>query len=181
VNVNIQPITGGSDPSVQPSAYWVLLPQPSSTFPPAYASFSSSLDQSLIQNTELAPIFNIADCTPVGITASLPSSDINITNAGLYNIHTTIQVERDPNVSPPTSVLGFYLKLNGVSVINSTNGYTTSGELSFLTSEWVINIPAAAVLSISIFSNQADNILISTLATPFPLLPSIRTTIIRIA
>jgi hypothetical protein len=28
VNVNVQPITGGTDPSVQPSTYWVLIPPP---------------------------------------------------------------------------------------------------------------------------------------------------------
>lgn len=184
VNVNVQPIEGGSDPSVPPSDYWVLLNQSSSpTFPPAYASFSSSQTQNLTQALPIVPVFNTADITNVGITASLPTSNLTIVNAGVYKISTIIQFLAAAQSPPVVSEVVMYPVLSSVPVVNSTsNIIINSGDQSSLMVEWLLTVAANSVLSFVCLATGVDTMLIATsLSNPIPNVPSIRTTIVRIA
>jgi hypothetical protein len=177
VNVNIQPITGGSDPSVQPSAYWVLLPQPSSTFPPAYGSFSADQSYSLIQGVPFSVPFTTANVSAVGITTTaFPTSDLTITNAGVYKVTISVQ----PLVAP-SSGIAFYPSLSSVPVPNSSVTVQNIGGIISVSSAWILEISAGDVLSFIFNTFVVNNTLEAYTIPAIPLVPSIRTTILRIA
>ena len=220
VNVNIQPSLGGADPSVQPSAYWVLLNQPSASgitslngltdpamslissdlsvsitpiapnqinlttsgtgFPPAYGSFSCSIPQALPQSSELITFYDTKDCTSVGLTVLIPTTFFTVDYKGVYKILSSIQTDR---TAGGLSTITMYPKINGNAVPNSATRLVINQNFEdVLTVEWFLDMNAGDNLEIAVYTTDLDNQLLAVPATPpLPAIPSIITTILRIA
>jgi hypothetical protein len=222
VNVNIQPAKGGADPSVQPSAFWVLIPeavggivslngltQPAlsitssnfsvgvstiapdkvdlivaGTFAPAFGSFSSTQTQDLNPAfpvlAELPLIYDTKDCTSVGLTLALPTADIQMDYKGTYKILASLQVDK---TTGGNGEIDMYVVVNGTAVPNTaTKLNLNQNEESVMTVEWFLDLNAGDKLRINCYST-ADGVRVLAVAPnpPVPAIPSVITTILRIA
>jgi hypothetical protein len=149
-------------------------------FTPAYGSFSSTQTQGLTSNVVLPIVYDTADLTPVGMTCSLPSSDIVLTNAGTYKVLSSIQIDR---TAPLTGDFQFWVAQNGTAVPNSaTRAIVNQNQEQVVCVEWFLDVSAGDTIAVEAYSIAAGQQLLAVPASsPVPAVPSIITTLLRIA
>ena len=147
---------------------------------PAYGSFSSTQTQGLTSNVVLPVVYDTADITPVGMTCSLPSSDIVLTSAGTYKVLTSIQAD---HTAPGTGTFQFWISQNGTAVPNSATQVVLNQNLEqVMTVEWFVDASAGDTVAVEAYSTSAGQQLLAVAASsPVPAVPSIITTVLRIA
>jgi hypothetical protein len=151
-------------------------------FAPAYGSFSSSITAGLIALTPLPLTYTDADVVPVGMTCALPSSDITITDAGVYKVLASIQC--DNTAAGGTDDMEMWVAINGTPVPNSgTRVAINLNQETLMTVEWFLDITAGQNVSVVAYATVPG---LQVLAVPAPLptvpaIPSIITTVLRIA
>jgi hypothetical protein len=156
-------------------------PYPITPSTSAYGSFSSTQTQSVPATTETPLVYDTADLTPVGMTCSLPSSDIVITTSGTYKVLASVQC--DKTTGGGAGDLEMWVSRNGIAVPNSaTRIQINQNTESLMAVEWFLDIPAGVSLSISLYSSTTGlQALAVPASAPVPAIPSIITTILRIA
>ena len=149
-------------------------------FPPAYGSFSSTLNQPISATTELPLVYDTADVTPIGMTCALPSSDITITESGTYKVLASVQCDR--TVAGQGDV-EMWCSVQGTAVPNSATRINLNQNIEqVMTVEWIVSVAASEIVSVSVYSSVAGNVAASfAAAPPVPAIPSIITTVLRIA
>jgi len=122
-----------------------------------------------------------ADVTPVGMTCSLPSSDITITNTGVYKVLASLQC--DNTTSPTPEDLDMWVALDGVAVPNSaTRIAINQNQEVVMTVEWFLDIAAGRNVSVVGYAVASGLQALAVAASPpVPAIPSIITTVLRIA
>jgi hypothetical protein len=155
-------------------------PYPITPSTSAYGSFSSTQTQGLTSNVVLPAVYDTADITPVGMTCSLPSSDVVLTNAGTYKVLTSIQAD---HTAPGTGTFQFWVAINGTAVPNSATQVVLNQNLEqVMAVEWFLDVSAGDAVSIAAYSTSAGQQLLAVPASsPVPAVPSIITTLLRIA
>jgi hypothetical protein len=155
-------------------------PYPITPSTSAYGSFSSTQTQTVPATTETPLVYDTADLTPVGMTCSLPSADIVITNSGTYKVLASVQCDK---TTGGAGDLEMWCSRNGVAVPNSaTRIQINQNTESLMTVEWFLDIPAGVSLSISLYSGTTGlQALAVPASAPVPSIPSIITTVLRIA
>jgi hypothetical protein len=156
-------------------------PYPITPSTSAYGSFSSTQTQTVPATTETPLVYDTADLTPVGMTCSLPSADIVITNSGTYKVLASVQCDKTSGGG--AGDLEMWCSRNGVAVPNSaTRIQINQNTESLMTVEWFLDIPAGVSLSISLYSSTTGlQALAVPASAPVPSIPSIITTVLRIA
>lgn len=155
-------------------------PYPITPSTSAYGSFSSTQTQNVPATTETPLVYDTADLTPVGMTCSLPSADIVITTSGTYKVLASVQCDK---TTGGAGDLEMWCSRNGVAVPNSaTRIQINQNTESLMAVEWFLDIPAGVSLSISLYSSTTGlQALAVPASAPVPSIPSIITTILRIA
>ena len=155
-------------------------PYPITPSTSAYGSFSSTQTQNVPATTETPLVYDTADLTPIGMTCSLPSADIVITNSGTYKVLASVQCDK---TTGGAGDLEMWCSRNGVAVPNSaTRIQINQNTESLMAVEWFLDIPAGVSLSISLYSSTTGlQALAVPASAPVPSIPSIITTILRIA
>jgi len=147
---------------------------------PAYGSFSSTQTQGLTSNVVLPVVYDTADVTPVGLTCSLPSADIVVTSAGTYKVLTSIQAD---HTASGTGTFQFWVAQNGTAVPNSATRVVLNQNLEqVMTVEWFLDVSAGDTIAVEAYSTSSGQQLLAVAAaSPVPAVPSIITTVLRIA
>lgn len=149
-------------------------------FTPAYGSFSSTQTQAFAAATPTALVYDTADVTPVGMSCAFPSGDITVTAAGTYKVLASLQCD---NTAPGSSVLDMYVAINTVAVPNSaTRVAINQNQETVMTVEWLLTLTAGQNVSVYCYAaNPGLQALAVPAAPPVPAIPSIITTLVRIA
>jgi hypothetical protein len=150
-------------------------------FSPSYGSFSSTQTQTVPATTETPLVYDTADLTPVGMTCSLPSADITITNAGTYKVLASAQCDKTSGGG--AGDLEMWVSINGTAVPNSaTRLQINQNTESLMTVEWFLDVLAGQTVSVSLYSSTTGlQALAVPASAPVPAIPSIITTVLRIA
>ena len=149
-------------------------------FAPAYGSFSSTQTQPLSGGVPLPFVYDTKDvASSTGVNVLFPSSEIIVTNAGTYKILSSLQCDSTVGLQS----INMYLQVNGTPVANTATRVVVNVNLeSLMTVEWFIDLGAGDKVEIVgydlIGGSQA---LAIAAAPPVPAIPSIITTILRIA
>ena len=114
------------------------------------------------------------------MTCSLPSADVVLTNAGTYKVLTSIQAD---HTAPGTGTFQFWVAINGTAVPNSATQVVLNQNLEqVMAVEWFLDVSAGDAVSIEAYSTSAGQQLLAVPASsPVPAVPSIITTLLRIA
>lgn len=150
-------------------------------FSPTYGSFSSTQTQTIAATTDVPITYDTADITPVGMTCTLaPSADIVITNAGTYKVLTSLQCDK---TTGGADQLDMWVSVNGTAVPNSaTKLQINQNQESVMTVEWFLTLAASDAVSVHTYAPTAGlQALAVAAAPPVPAIPSIITTVLRIA
>lgn len=181
IYVGVNDIVGGADPSV-PNPVWVLFNAPTITpAAPIYGSFSSTITQTCVPATPLPIVYDTTDIATVGVSIVAPSSSIQVVNAGVYKVLSSIQMNK---TGGGNAEVDMYPIVNGVPVPNSASKLQINNtEESVMTVEWFLALNAGSTVQIALFSPVANDIqaLSVVAAPPVPAIPSIITTILRIS
>jgi len=155
-------------------------PYPPVAVAPAYGSFSSTQTQTVAALTDVPLIYDTADVTPVGMTCTLPSADIVVTNAGTYKCLASVQCDK---TTGGTNELDLWVSINGTGVPNSaTRLQINQNQEALMTVEWFLPLAAADAVSVHLYSPVAGLQALAVAASaPVPAIPSIITTVLRIA
>jgi hypothetical protein len=151
-------------------------------FTPAYGSFSSTQTQALTSNVALPITYDTADLTPVGMTCALaPSSDIVITRAGTYKCLASAQCDKTSGGG--AGDLEMWVAVNGTAVPNSATRLAINQNIEqVMTVEWFLDVSAGDAVSVNTYSPDSGLRLLAVAASsPVPAIPSIITTVLRIA
>jgi hypothetical protein len=151
-------------------------------FTPAYGSFSSTQTQALTSNVALPIVYDTADLTPVGMTCALaPSSDIVITRAGTYKCLASAQCDKTSGGG--AGDLEMWVAVNGTAVPNSATRLAINQNIEqVMTVEWFLDVSAGDAVSVNTYSPDSGLQLLAVPASsPVPAIPSIITTVLRIA
>jgi hypothetical protein len=151
-------------------------------FTPAYGSFSSTQTQALTSNVALPVVYDTADLTPVGMTCALaPSSDIVITRAGTYKCLASAQCDKTGGGG--AGDLEMWVAVNGTAVPNSaTRIAINANQETVMTVEWFLDVSAGDAVSVNTYSpDNGLQLLAVAASSPVPAIPSIITTVLRIA
>ncbi len=156
-------------------------PYPITPSTSAYGSFSSTQTQTVPATTETPLVYDTADLTPVGMTCALPSADIVITTSGTYKVLASVQCDKTSGGG--AGDLEMWVSRNGVAVPNSaTRIQINQNTESLMTVEWFLDIPAGVSLAVSLYSSTTGlQALAVPASAPVPSIPSIITTVLRIA
>jgi hypothetical protein len=149
-------------------------------FSPTYGSFSSTQTQTVAALTDVPLIYDTADVTPVGMTCALPSADIVVTNAGTYKCLASVQCDK---TTGGADQLDLWVSINGTGVPNSaTKLQINQNQEALMTVEWFLPLAAADAVSVHLYSPVAGLQALAVAASaPVPAIPSIITTVLRIA
>lgn len=150
-------------------------------FTPTYGSFSSTQTQTIAATTDVPITYDTADITPVGVSCTLaPSADIVVTNAGTYKVLTSLQCDKTTGGSDQ---LDMWVSVNGTAVPNSaTKLQINQNQESVMTVEWFLTLAASDAVSVHTYAPTAGlQALAVAAAPPVPAIPSIITTVLRIA
>lgn len=153
-------------------------------FAPAYGSFSSTQTQTINPLfPTIAPlplIYDTKDCTSIGLNALIPTAFIQVDYKGVYKILSSVQCNRTIGGN---SEMDMYLVVNGNAVPNTASKLLiNANEESVMTIEWFVDLNANDTLNIELYSNNAGNEALAVLPNPpVPAIPSVITTILRIA
>jgi hypothetical protein len=151
-------------------------------FTPAYGSFSSTQTQTLTSNVALPITYDTADLTPVGMTCALaPSSDIVITRAGTYKCLASAQCDKTSGGG--AGDLEMWVAVNGTAVPNSATRLAINQNIEqVMTVEWFLDVSEGDAVSVNTYSpDNGLQLLAVPASSPVPAIPSIITTVLRIA
>ena len=152
--------------------------------PIAYGSFSST--QTQVVNPAfpalavLPLVHNTTDITPLGVSCATPSANIVVNTTGVYKVLSSVQCDK---TSVGVGDLEMWVAVNGTAVPNSASRLAINQNLeSLMAVEWFLELTAGEAVSINLAS-AADGLraLSVAAAAPVPAIPSIITTILRIA
>jgi hypothetical protein len=172
---------GGGDPAtVQPSTIWIPFPTTGTGFIPVYGSFSSTQTQLFAAGVPLPLVYDTKDvASPTGVNVLFPSAEIIVSNAGTYKILSSLQCDSTVGLQS----INMYLQVNGTPVANTATRVVVNLNLeSLMTVEWFIDLSAGDKVEVVGFDliGGAQALAIAA-APPVPAIPSIITTILRIA
>ena len=154
-------------------------------FPPAYGSFSFTGTQ--IINPlfpAIAPLvlrYDTQDIVPQGISLVLPASEeLEVALGGVYKVLASVQLDRTVGGN---SIIDMYPAVNGTAVPSSATKLSINqNQEDIMTVEWFLQLNTNDTVSIVLFSTDAGNQALGVPANPpVPAIPSIITTILRIA
>jgi hypothetical protein len=147
---------------------------------PVYGSFSSSVSQTLTQNVELELQYNTEDLSSSGVSCTFPSSRIYVQSSGVYKVLASLQCDK---TTPGTGIINMYPSIEGIPVPNSATRVVINQALeSLMTVEWFLTLNAGQYITIDVFSTiTGARALAIPASPPVPLIPSIITTILKIA
>lgn len=152
-------------------------------FAPEYGSFSSTQIQTLASNVPLPIVYDTWDINPpIGMTVTLPSSQIVVTLGGVYKVLASIQC--DNTAGSGADVMDMWVAVNGNPVANSATRLAINANIeSLMTVEWFLPLdPLDSVEVYAIAPASATlRLLAIPAAPPVPAIPSIITTVLRIA
>jgi len=152
----------------------------SAGFIPAYGSFSSTQTQPLAAGTPLPFEYDTKDvASSTGVNVLFPSAEIIVSNAGTYKILSSLQCDSTVGLQS----INMYLQVNGTPVANTATRVVVNLNLeSLMTVEWFIDLGAGDKVEIVGYdlTGGAQALAIAA-APPVPAIPSIITTILRIA
>lgn len=149
-------------------------------FPPAYGSFSSTQTQLLPAGTPLPFVYDTKDvASSTGVNVLLPSSQIIVSADGTYKILSSLQC--DSTVGLQT--MNMYLQVNGNPVANTATRVVVNLNLeSLMTVEWFVDLTAGDRVEVVGYDQFGGSEALAIAASfPVPAIPSIITTILRIA
>jgi hypothetical protein len=148
--------------------------------PACYGSFSSTQTQTITATTPLPVIYNTADIDAFGVSCDLPSADIVIGVAGVYKVLASAQCDRTGLL---TGEIDMYVSVNGTAVPNSATRLVVNQNLeSVMTVEWLLDLAVGDEVAVVVYSGVAGNQLLAVAAaSPVPAIPSIITTVVRVA
>jgi hypothetical protein len=182
----VDSVIGAPDPSVQPSAVWIPFPAPVvpvPTFPPTLGSFSSTQNQPIpVGGGEVVLSYDTKDCPELNLGAigAVPFSDIPIAFKGTYKVLSSVQFDKTgAGISP----VDMYIKINNNPVPNTATKLNINlNEEDIMTVEWFVVLDVGDTVSVAIYSTNDTILAVSFPATPpVPEIPSVITTILRIA
>lgn len=150
-------------------------------FPPspvAYGSFSSTQIQDISQNTILPFTYDTQDITPVGVSQS--GETIVVKRSGVYKILASLQCDK---TTGSAGDLEMWIAKNGTAVPNSaTRIQINQNQELVMAVEWFLNLNANDTIAVVGYSGDTGLRAVSfPVASPVPAIPSIITTIVRIA
>jgi len=180
IYVGIPDIVGGADPSVQPNPVWVLFPPNPNSFSSVYGSFSSTQTQPCAPATPLPLVYDTKDiASSTGVNVLFPSSRIIVSNTGVYKVLSSIQCDSTAGVQTLTG----YVSINGTPVPNSATRVVVNLNLeSLMTVEWFLPMNAGDFVEVVLYDLVGGGQAVAfPAAPPVPAIPSIITTILRIA
>lgn len=152
----------------------------SAGFIPAYGSFSSTQTQLFAAGVPLPLVYDTKDvASSTGVNVLFPSAEIIVTNAGTYKILSSLQCDSTVGLQS----INMYLEVNGTPVANTATRVIVNLNLeSLMTVEWFIDLSAGDKVEIVGYDliGGAQALAIAA-APPVPAIPSIITTILRIA
>lgn len=160
---------------------------PPSGFTAAYGSFSSTQSQFIaLPATEFPLAYDTADVTPSGVSCSFPSSQISVAATGVYSVLASVQVDKagGGGGGGGTDILDFYISINGVGAPNSATRVAIAASVeTVMTVEWFLQLGAGDYVEVVLYSPSSSffRALAIPTAPPVPAIPSIITTIQRIA
>jgi hypothetical protein len=152
-------------------------------FDPTFGSFSSTQTQPISDVSATPIVYDTADVTPIGMTCGLPSSQIVVTDAGTYKVLSSLQCDKTGvGVAP----LEMWCDVDGTAVPNSATRIAVNQNIEqVMTVEWFLSLAAGDSVSVQCFSPTPAVIDLQALAVPaaapVPAIPSIITTVLRIA
>jgi hypothetical protein len=158
------------------SAFGIVFPP--TAFPPAYGSFSSTQIQTITQNTPLPFTYDTQDITPDGVSQS--GASIVVQKAGVYKILTSLQCDKTTGTAGDMEM---WIGKNGTAVPNTaTRIQINQNQECVMSVEWFLDLSAGDTLAvIGISSTTGLRAVAFPSASPIPAIPSIITTILRIA
>jgi hypothetical protein len=148
--------------------------------PASYGSFSSTQTQTIAATTPLPVIYDTADVEPFGVSCDLPSADIVVGIAGVYKVLASAQCDRTALL---TGDLEMWVSVGGTAVPNSATRININQNIeSVMTVEWLLDLAVGDEVAVVVYSAVAGNQLLAVPASaPVPAIPSIITTIVKIA
>jgi len=152
--------------------------------PIAYGSFSST-DTQLVNPAfpilaVLPLVYDTTDITPLGVSCATPSADIVVATTGVYKVLSSVQCDK---TTIGVGDLEMWIAVNGTAVPNSATRIAINQNIeSLMAVEWFLELASGDAVSINLAS-LADGLraLSVAAAAPVPAIPSIITTILRIA
>ena len=150
---------------------------------PAYGSFSSTQTQTIGFAAPQGFDYDTQDTNPpIGMSCGFPSPTISVTDGGTYKVHTCIQAT---NIAPSgTDAVDVWLSASGFPVANSarTLSLTSSNAYTFAC-EWIVTLSPGDGIEVVGFAPGSSNLQAFAVpaSSPVPVIPSIITTVLRIA
>jgi hypothetical protein len=151
--------------------------------PAAYGSFSSTQTQVAGAVSATPVVYDTADITPFGVSCTLPSANIVIGIAGVYKVLASAQCDKTgAGLATP---LDMWVSVNGTAVPNSaTRIAVNQNSETVMTVEWFLDLDKGDTVAVQTFSSSGAldlQLLAVPAAAPVPAIPSIITTLLRIA
>jgi hypothetical protein len=152
-------------------------------FSPTYGSFSSTQIQPISSVSPTSIVYDTPDITPAGITWTGPSASISVDEAGVYKVLASAQCDKTGGGG--AAPLDMWVAINGNAVPNSATRIAINvNQETVMTVEWLLSLAATDVITVECFDPTGSNdlqLLAVAAASPAPAIPSIITTITRIA
>jgi hypothetical protein len=145
-----------------------------------YGSFSSTTTQPCSAGVPLPLVYNTKDiASTTGINVLVPDSKITVSDAGVYKVLSSIQCDSTSGLQTITS----YVAVNGNPVPNSATRVVVNINLeSLMTVEWFLALNANDDVEVVLFDLVGGGQAVAfPAAPPVPAVPSVITTILRIA
>jgi hypothetical protein len=152
--------------------------------PIAYGSFSSTQTQLVnpaFPITAVLPlVYDTTDITPFGVSCATPSANIVVATTGVYKVLSSVQCDK---TSVGVGDLEMWIAVGGVAVPNSATRLAINQNIeSLMAVEWFLELTAGDAVSINLASAVGGlQALAVASAPPVPAIPSVITTITRIA
>jgi hypothetical protein len=125
-------------------------------------------------------VYDTTDITPVGMSCATPSASIVVVFTGVYKVLSSVQCDK---TTVAVGDLEMWIAVNGTAVPKSATRLAINQNLeALMTVEWFVELTAGDAVSINLASS-ADGLqaLAVPAAAPVPAIPSIITTVVRIA
>lgn len=157
---------------------------PAGGFTPVYISVSSTVTQDvnpLYPTVAALPlVYDTKDVgSTTGINVLFPSSQISVTNKGIYSVLSSVQLDQ----TTALGVVEFYPAVNGTAVPNSASRIRQNINLEdVITVEWLLAMDASDYVEVLLYSaDPGFRALALPASAPVPATPSVITIVQRIA
>lgn len=155
-------------------------------FPPAYGSFSSQATQNLNVAPTTTPLYYTDDdIVAVNVSSAITSPYLTVANKGTYKVLSSVQLDKTAGGNAPVDL---WIELNDVAVPNSATKLSLNqNQEDTMTIEWFVDCGAGQRISIVAYdpTSSGDIRALAVASTlpfaPCPAIPSIITTVLRIA